>query len=213
VQVRLRPRRQDCQSRRYSCLNQRHGSRKRKENAVTEGRGRGRKSESKKREQSQKEKGVGTVEGKTWQKKDAVERLGNAQASTSSAMCTKRMRRKKQLTSRESSAEKADDLPRSAIEVGVGILVFDLLDNPPGRHGERDMVAPASGHAGVEKTDHITHAIDDERARIAFGGEIAGLLVVVIYGEFHGLLPKIIGEVGLQACVPSHGEIARASVL
>ena len=113
-------------------------------------------------------------------------------------MCTKRMRRKKKLTSSlESSAEKADDLPRSAIEVGMGILVLDLLDNPPGRRGEGDMAAPASGHTGVEKTDHITHAINDERARITFGGEIAGLLVVVIYGEFHGLLPKLIGEVSL----------------
>jgi hypothetical protein len=108
------------------------------------------------------EKGVGIVEGKTWQKMDAVERPGNAQASTSSAMCTKRMRRKKKLTSGESSVEKTDDLPPSAIEVGVGIMLLDLLDSPPGGRGEGDMVTRAFGHAGVENTDHITQAIDDE---------------------------------------------------
>jgi hypothetical protein len=53
-----------------------------------EGGGGGR-SESKKREQSQKEKGGGILEGKMSEKEDAVERLGHAQASTSSAMCTK----------------------------------------------------------------------------------------------------------------------------
>ena len=63
-----------------------HGSRKQKENVVTEGGGR---NESEKREQSQKEKGGGIVEGKTSEKEDTVERLSNVQASTSSAMCTK----------------------------------------------------------------------------------------------------------------------------
>jgi len=142
-----------------------------------------------------------------------VERLGDAQASTSSAMCTKRMRRKKKLTSGESSVEKADDLPPSAIEVGVGIMLLDLLNSPPGGRGEGDMAARAFGHAGVENTDHITQAVDDERARIAFGGEIAGLLVVVVYGEFDRLLPKIIDDVSLEASILAHGDIGHASIL
>jgi hypothetical protein len=123
------------------------------------------------------------------------------------------MRRKKKPTNRESSAKKADDLPLSAEEVGVGILGFNLLDNSPGWRGVGDIAARASGHARVENADHITHAIDDERARVALGGEIAGLVVVVVDCEFSGLLPKIIAEVGLQARAPSHGEIARVSVL
>ena len=125
---------------------------------------RGGRSESKKREQSQKEKGAGIVEGKTWQKKVDVEWRGNVQALTSSAMCTKRMRHKKKLTSGESSVEKPHDLPPSAIEVGVGIMLFDLLGSPPGGRGERDMITCAFGHARVENTDHITQAIDDEGA-------------------------------------------------
>jgi hypothetical protein len=67
------------------------------------------------------------------------------------------------------------------------------------------MAARAFGHARVENADHITLAIEDERARIALGGEIAGLLVVVVDCEFSGLLPKLIAKVGLQARVPSHG--------
>ena len=119
----------------------------------------------------------------------------------------------KRLTKRESSAEKANDLPLIAIEVGVGILFLDLLDEPPGRRGEGDMVARTSGHAGVKKTDHVAQAIDDEGTGVALGGEIAGLLVVVEDGELDGLLPKVVGSVSLQARVLSDGEVARVSVL
>ena len=95
-----------------------------------------------------------------------------------------RGRRKDSQVERELSVEKPDDLPLSAIEVSMGILTFDLLDSPPGGRGERDVVACAFGHAGVENTDHITQAVDDECARVTFGGEIARLLVVIVNDEF-----------------------------
>lgn len=119
----------------------------------------------------------------------------------------------KRLTSRESSTEKANDLPPSVIEVGVGILLLDLLDEPPDRRGEGNVVAGASGHTGVEKTDHVAHAIDDKGTRVALGGEIARLLVVIKDSELDGLTPKVVGSVSLQARVLSDGDVARVSVL
>lgn len=55
-------------------------------------------------------------------------------------------------------------LEGDAVEVGVRILDFELLDGPPGRGGEGDVVARALRHPRVKKTDHMTLAIEDERA-------------------------------------------------
>jgi hypothetical protein len=46
----------------------------------------------------------------------------------------------------------------------VRILEFKLLDGPPGGGGVRDVVAPAFRHPRVKNTDHMTLAIEDERA-------------------------------------------------
>ena len=54
-------------------------------------------------------------------------------------------------------------LESDAVEVGVRILAFDLLDGPPGGGGEGDVVTPAL-HPRVENTNHLTLAIEDERA-------------------------------------------------
>ena len=55
-------------------------------------------------------------------------------------------------------------LEGSAVEVGVRILEFELLDGPPGGGGKGDVVALAIQHPRVENTDHMTLAIEDERA-------------------------------------------------
>ena len=55
-------------------------------------------------------------------------------------------------------------LEGDAVEVGVWILDLELLDSPPGRGGEGDMLAPAFQHPSVENTYHMTLAIEDERA-------------------------------------------------
>lgn len=55
-------------------------------------------------------------------------------------------------------------LEGDAVEVGVRILEFKLLDGPPGGGGVRDVVAPAFRHPRVKNTDHMTLAIEDERA-------------------------------------------------
>jgi len=74
----------------------------------------------------------------------------------------------------------------------------ELLDGPPGRGGIGDVVAPAFRPPRVENTDHMTLAIEDERARVALDGEQAGLLVVVIDGEFDGLDAKVVAKVGIE---------------
>ena len=143
----------------------------------------------------------------------SVEWCGNAQASTSSAMCTKRTRHKKKLTSGELSIEKPDDLPLSAIEVSMGILPFDLLDSLPGGRGKCDIVAHTFGYARAENTNHITQAVDDECARVTFGREITRLLVVIANGKFDRLLPKIIGNISLEAGILAYSNIGLASIL
>ena len=55
-------------------------------------------------------------------------------------------------------------LENDTVEVGVWILEFELLDGPPGRGGEGDMIAPAFRHSRVEDTDQMTLTIEDERA-------------------------------------------------
>lgn len=45
-----------------------------------------------------------------------------------------------------------------AVEVGTWILELELLD------GVGDVAAPGFRHPRVEDTDHMTHAIEDERA-------------------------------------------------
>jgi hypothetical protein len=55
-------------------------------------------------------------------------------------------------------------LEGDAVEVGVRIPEFELQDGPPGGGGVGDVVAPAFRHPRVENTDHITLAIEDERA-------------------------------------------------
>lgn len=53
-------------------------------------------------------------------------------------------------------------LEGDAIEVGVRILEFELLDGPPGGGGVGDVVAPVFRHPRVENADHMTLTIEDE---------------------------------------------------
>jgi hypothetical protein len=101
-----------------------------------------------------------------------------------------------------------------AVEVAVWILEFELLDGPLGGGGVGDVVAPAFRHPRVENADHMTLAIEDERASgVALGGERAGLLIVVIDGEFDGLDAKVIAKVDLQTGVASNREVGGVIVL
>jgi len=62
---------------------------------------------------------------------------------------------------RAESRQGCSCLEGSAVEVSVH---HELLDGPPGRVGIGDVVAPAFWHPTVESTDHMTLAIEDERA-------------------------------------------------
>lgn len=92
-------------------------------------------------------------------------------------------------------------------------LAVELLDGLPGRGGVGDMVAPVFPHPRVENTDHMTLAIEDERARVALGRERAGVPVVVVDGEFDGLDAKLIAKVGLEASESSNREVGGVTVL
>ena len=100
-----------------------------------------------------------------------------------------------------------------AVEVGVRITEFDLLDDPPRRSGVGDVAAGTFRHSRVEDTDHTTVASEDERARVALCGEGAGLLIVVVYGQFDRLDAKFIASVGLQSGIASHRKVGGVPVL
>lgn len=55
-------------------------------------------------------------------------------------------------------------LEGDAVEVSVWILEFELFNGPPGGGSVGDVVAPTSQHPRVEHTDHMTLAIEDQRA-------------------------------------------------
>ncbi len=137
-----------------------------------------------KQEQSQKKKGGGIVEGKKERGDGRVDGRW---------LCSR--------------------LEAGAVEVGVRILGFKLLDGPPGGGSVGNMTAGTFWHPRVEDTDHKTLAIEDERAWVALGGEWAGLLIVVVDGEFGGLDAKLIAKVGLQPGVASNCEVAGVTII
>lgn len=98
------------------------------------------------------------------------------------------------------------------VEVGVRILDFELLNDPPGGSCVGDVAVSAFRYPRVKHTDHPALAIEDERARVALGGERPRLLIVVVDGEFYGLDAKLIASVGLQAGEASHRKVTRATV-
>lgn len=100
-----------------------------------------------------------------------------------------------------------------AVEVGIGIADFNLLEGKIRRGGKGDVVAETFRHGRVEDTDHVTFAIEDERAGVALCGEGAGLLIVVINGQFDGLDAKVVGSVGLQSSIASNCEVSAVTVL
>ena len=114
---------------------------------------------------------------------------------------------------RADSRQVCSRLEGETVEVGVRILEFELFDGPPGGGGVGDVVAPAFRHPRVKNTDHMTLSIEDERARVALGGERAGLLIIVIDSEFDGLDAKVIAKVGLQAGVASNCEVGGVTIL
>jgi len=93
-----------------------------------------------------------------------------------------------------------------AVEVGIGVVEFDLIEGEIRRSGEGDVVAGTLGHSRVEDTDHMTLGIEDERARVTLYGEGARLLIVVINGQFDRLGAKTIDNVGLQSGIASNCE-------
>ena len=76
----------------------------------------------------------------------------------------------------------------------MGILSFELLDDPPGRSAVGDMAVETFWHAGVEDSEHTTISSEDERAGVALCGEVAGRLTIVVNGHFGRLITKLIAR-------------------
>ena len=100
-----------------------------------------------------------------------------------------------------------------AVEVGVRIVDFELLDGPPRRSAVGDVAAETFRHARVEDSEHKTTTSEDERARVALCGEVAGRLTVVVNGHFDGLSAKRIAEISLQSGIASRRKVGGVAVL
>jgi hypothetical protein len=71
----------------------------------------------------------------------------------------------------------------------VRVLLHDATNEPPDRGSIGDVI---TGEAAlrlprVEEANHATEAVEDKGARVSLGWERAGLLTVVVDGEFDGL--------------------------
>ena len=100
-----------------------------------------------------------------------------------------------------------------AVEVGVRIVNFELLDGPPRRSAIGDVAAETFQHARVEDIEHMTITSEDERARVALCGEVAGRLTVVVNGHFDRLSTKLIAKISFQSGIASRRKVGGVAIL
>ena len=105
-----------------------------------------------------------------------------------------------------------------AIEIGEGVLLEDLLDDPPNRGSIRHMVMETTRHARVKHGKRFAVAGEDKRARVAMVREISRSLEtmslrVVVNDNFTRLNPKLVAGVRVHAATTSQGEIGGTAVL
>lgn len=102
-----------------------------------------------------------------------------------------------------------------AVEVGVGILDADLLDNPPDGHTVGDMTVynVFVTHARVQDSERISLAREDKRTRVSWARKVTEISPVVIYGDLPGLFSEIVAGIGFHSRVPTQRKLGRAAVL
>jgi hypothetical protein len=79
-----------------------------------------------------------------------------------------------------------------AAELGEGILLADLLDDPPDGRSKSDMVVYASRHTQVQDSERLAVAREDKRAGIAALRKIARRLAIIVNDR----LPRLKSEIG-----------------
>lgn len=100
-----------------------------------------------------------------------------------------------------------------AIEIGVRVMKFELLDDPPRRSAKRDVTIGTSGHSRVEDGKHTTNTRPDERTGIALCREVAEGLVVVEDRHFDGLFAEFVTEISFESRVSSYGQVSSVAIL
>lgn len=74
-----------------------------------------------------------------------------------------------------------------AVKVGVQVMDFEFPDGPSRRSAVGGVAAETNRHVRAEDSEHTTIAIEDEWTQVAFCGEVAGCLTVVVDGNFDRL--------------------------
>jgi len=100
-----------------------------------------------------------------------------------------------------------------AVELGVGILDEDLLDNPPDGRTVGNMVVQASRHARVQDGERISIAREDKRTRISMVRKVIQILAIVIHDDLPGLLSEVGAGIGIHSRVPAQRKLGRVAVL
>lgn len=102
-----------------------------------------------------------------------------------------------------------------AVEVGVGILDADLLDNPPDGHTVGDMTVynVFVTHARVQDSERISLAREDKRTRVSWARKVTEISPVVIHGDIPRLFSELGAGIGFHSRVPTKRKPGHAAVL
>ena len=110
-------------------------------------------------------------------------------------------------------------LGRCLVEVGIGEVGMDTLQEPVERRRVRDVNGLGLRLASIadEETTDTSLAVNDDRARVTWGGERAGLLIVRKDRPLHRRPLSVIREVlayeGLDAGSATNGHACGATAL
>ena len=99
------------------------------------------------------------------------------------------------------------------VELGVGILDEDLLDNPPNGCTVSNMVVQASRHSRVQDGERVAITRKDKRTRIAMVRKVPRSLAIVVDDDLPGLESEVGAGIGVHARVAAQGKLGRVAVL
>ena len=99
-----------------------------------------------------------------------------------------------------------------AVELGVGILDEDLLDNPPDGRTVGNMVVQASRHSRVQHGERVAVSREDQGARVTVIREVARGLAIVVHDDLPGLEPEVGAGIGVHTRVAAQRKLGRVAV-
>ena len=89
---------------------------------------------------------------------------------------------------------KTSGVELEAVEISMGVVFLDKLDDVVTRGSERDVVR----HAGMQDGNELAFSVEDGCARVAFSRKVAMLLAEVEDCDLPGIMFKLVTCISLQ---------------